>query len=279
MSDPRLSEIWLYPVKSLGGIQVDRWRLDAFGLYLDRRWMVVDRDGNFMTQREYPQMARITPALAESIEASGRTVGQPVLTLHHPEHGTFDVPHTGHGVPRVTVRVWSDQVQALPVGEEADSWLSNAIGVCCRLVWFPDDVMRQVDTRYAEKGDRTAFSDGFPLLLIGQGSLDDLNQRLPEPLPMRRFRPNLVVSGTDPYIEDTWRRIQIGNINLRVVKPCSRCIITTVDPETGCYTGKEPLKTLATYRRRGNRVYFGQNLVHEARGEIEVAMVVEPVRG
>lgn len=261
MSLAILSEIHIYPVKSLGGIALDRWSLDDFGLHLDRRWMVVDPSGRFVTQRQYPQMARIQPRLLNS--GNG-------LALYHPELGVFRVPAADPARPRWRVKVWSDTVAALPVSEAADSWISEAIGVRCRLVWFPDDVRRQVDTRYARKGERTAFSDGFPLLLISQASLDDLNGRLSNPVPMRRFRPNLVVSGTEPYAEDNWQRIQIGTIAMRVVKPCSRCIITTVDPETGCRTGQEPLATLATYRRRGNKVYFGQNAIHEARGELRV---------
>jgi len=269
MSLAVLSEIHLYPVKSLGGIALDRWRLDDFGLHLDRRWMVVDPAGRFLTQRQHPQMARIRPRLIDG--GSG-------LALFHPELGTFRVPPADPRGPRWRVQVWSDTVPAVPVGAAADRWLSEAVGVPCRLVWFPDDVKRQVDTRYGRTGERTAFSDGFPLLLITQASLDDLNRRLPEPVPMRRFRPNLVVSGTEPYAEDGWRRIRIGEVTMRVVKPCSRCPITTVDPETGRRTGKEPLATLATYRRRGNKVYFGQNLIHETHGELRVgdsAQIIE----
>ncbi len=270
MNRPQLTEIWLYPVKSFAGIQVERWRLDTFGLHLDRRWMVVDKAGRFLTQREYPQMARITPAL----EVEGESLS---LTLQHPRLGVFKVPPPEQGASRVRVEVWSDVVEAVPVGQEADRWVSDALGACARLVWFPDEVMRQVDTRYGRKGDRTAFSDGFSLLLIGQGSLDDLNRRMPQPLPMRRFRPNLVVSGAGPYAEDRWRRIRIGDLEMRVVKPCSRCIITTVDPDRGEYTGKEPLKTLAGYRRKGNRVYFGQNLIHQSGGVLAVGREVEVI--
>jgi len=266
----KLSELYIYPVKSLGGIALERWRLDAFGLYLDRRWMVVDREGSFLTQRQYPQMALVRPELA---------AGGTGLLLRHPQLGAFEVPKADPRAPRITVTVWNDRVEAVPVGEEADRWLSEAIGVDCRLVWFPDDGERQVDLRYARRGERTAFSDGFPLLLISRASLDDLNRRLAQPLPMRRFRPNLVVSGSEPYAEDRWQRIVIGAIPMRMVKPCSRCVITTVDPETGRRTGQEPLATLATYRRRGNKVYFGQNLIHEAEGELAVGMTVRVSAG
>lgn len=257
MTEWVLSELYLYPVKSLAGIQVAEWELDNFGLRFDRRWMVVTPEGRFMTQREFPQMALIQPELS----------GQ-VLRLHHPQLGEFEVPSASQDSVRVPVRVWHDQVEAVPVGESADAWLERAIGVPCRLVFFPEDVLRQVDRRYAFGGERTAFTDGFPLLLIGQGSLDDLNRRLATPLPMRRFRPNLVVAGAPAYAEDSWRRIAVGGIPMRVVKPCSRCAITTVDPQTGRFSGKEPLATLATYRKRGNQVYFGQNLIHEGQGRL-----------
>lgn len=259
-----LSELYLYPVKSLAGIQVAEWELDSFGLRFDRRWMVVDAQGKFMTQREFPQMALIQPKL----------IGQ-ALRLNHPQLGEFEVPSASQDSVRVQVKVWQDPVEATPVSESADAWLSDAIGVPCRLVFFPDEVQRQVDLDYARPGERVAFADGFPLLLIGQGSLDDLNRRLASPLPMRRFRPNLVVAGAPAYAEDSWRRIAVGGIPMRVVKPCSRCVITTVDPQTGRFSGKEPLATLSTYRKRGNKIYFGQNLVHEGRGRLSVGDRVE----
>lgn len=262
MSGWVLSALYLYPVKSLAGIQVQAWELDAFGLRFDRRWMVVTPEGRFMTQREFPQLARIRPELT----GEGET---PELRLHHPELGQCQVPPVDPDRLRVQVTVWNDQVEAALVSESADAWLSRAIGVPCRLVFFPDDVLRQVDLAYARAGERIAFADGFPLLLIGQGSLDELNRRLPQPLSMRRFRPNLVVAGTLPYAEDSWRKISVGGIPMRVVKPCSRCAIPTVDPETGRFAGKEPLATLATYRKRGNRVYFGQNVIHEGLGRLQ----------
>jgi uncharacterized protein YcbX len=170
--------------------------------------------------------------------------------------------------------VWSDRCAAQRGDPSADAWLSDFLGHACRLVFMPDEGVRPVDPRYAQPQDRTAFSDGFPLLLISQPSLDDLNSRLVEPLPMLRFRPNLVVEGCAPYAEDDWRHIRIGDLPLRVVKPCSRCKITTVDPYTA-ETGSEPLRTLASYRRQGKQVYFGQNLIHDRPGELALDMPVE----
>lgn len=172
------------------------------------------------------------------------------------------------------VQVWNDRCPAQLCGDSADAWLSDFLDRPCRLVHMADETVRQVDLKYAALGDRTAFADGFPLLLISQASLDDLNSRLTDSVPMIRFRPNLVVSGCEPYAEDHWRKIRIGELTLRVVKPCSRCKITTVDPGSG-ETGSEPLKTLSGYRREGNRVFFGQNLVHEGTGELALDMPVE----
>ncbi len=256
-----LSELYLYPVKSLRGIAVQAWEVDAFGLRFDRRWMVVDQNGRFLTQRQLPHMAKISTALDP---VSG------ALTLRHPQLGEINVPKAPEAPSRKEVTVWRSHVQAVPVDSGVDEWLSEAIGKPCQLVWFPDDEVRQVNLKHARKGEKTAFSDGYPFLLISQGSLDDLNSRLPAPVSMRRFRPNLVVSGCPPFAEDSWRSISIGGIPFRIAKPCSRCVVTTVDPDTGEKTGNEPLKTLFTYRKHGNEAWFGQNAIHEGQGKLKV---------
>jgi len=174
----------------------------------------------------------------------------------------------------VAVRVWDDRVSAERVSAEADAWLSQFIEQACRLVHMPDTARRAVDPDYAAADDQVGFADGFPFLLISQASLDDLNARLDQPLPMLRFRPNLVISGCAPYAEDNWRRIRIGALEFRVAKPCSRCVIPTIDYATGEH-GREPLQTLMTYRRRDNKIYFGQNLIHDASGRLERGMPVE----
>ncbi len=258
-----LSGITIYPVKSLGGIDVDAWDLDDLGLAWDRRWMVVDESGRFLTQRQVPAMARVRPRLDPG--------GQ--LTLTHPRLPSFTVPDPAPEAATRPVTVWGDTVPALPLGAEVGAWLSKALGRPCHLVRLPEGTARAVDPNYAPDA-RTAFTDGFPLLLIGEGSLADLNARLQQPVPMRRFRPNLVVAGAEPFAEDQWRRIRIGGITLRVVKPCSRCIVTTVDPDRGEVVGQEPLRTLATYRLRNNKIYFGQNLVHEGPGRLRVGDAV-----
>ena len=265
MSGLRVTELWAYPVKSCRGIRLDRAAVTARGLAWDRHWMVVDEAGHFLTQRQLPAMATIGTALtAESLVLS--SPGAPDLT----------VPLAAAG-ERVEVLVWNDTVGAHAVSAAADRWLAGRLGVPCRLVRFPDDGRRPVDPRYGLPGDETAFSDGFPLLLIGQGSLDGLNARLPVPIGMRRFRPNLVVAGAAPHAEDGWRRIRVGEVAFRVVKPCSRCAITTVDPDQGVRDGVEPLQALATYRRRDGKVWFGQNTIPDNTGEIRVGDPVEVV--
>jgi hypothetical protein len=163
---------------------------------------------------------------------------------------------------------------ARDAGDEAAEWLGRFLGTSCRLVCLPDDRVRAVDPEFARPGDQVGFADGFPFLVIARASLDDLNARLPEPLSMVRFRPNLVIGGATPYAEDGWRRIRVGALELRLVKPCSRCTVPTVDPATG-ERGPEPLRTLTGYRRRGNKVYFGQNAVHDGIGELAVGDPVE----
>ncbi len=262
MSQPYLSAIYRYPVKSLRGESFQDLQVDARGFAFDRQWMVVDLEGRFLTQRQQPRMALI-----------GATVGEGgVLRLQAPGMPGLDV--IPRAAPRQAVQVWDDRLPAALAADEADGWLSRFLGLPCRLVWLPGDVHRPVDPQYARPADEVGFADGFPFLLIAQASLDDLNARLDHPVPMQRFRPNLVVHGCPAHAEDGWRRIRIGGLDFRVAKPCSRCIIPTIDIETGA-RGREPMQTLLTYRRRDNKVYFGQNLIHDGSGRLAVGMRVE----
>ncbi len=262
MSSIVVSELHVYPVKSLAGISLQSSRIDALGLVSDRRWMVVDESGHMMTQRVHPRMALIRPTLDDDR-----------LRLDYPGKAPIEVP-AAEGGERVPVRVWDDTVNALTTDPDVDWWLSEVLGEPARLVRFPRDEKRPVDRNYARAGDQTAFSDGFPILLIGQGSLDDLNGRLDTPLPMRRFRPNIVVSGAAPYAEDDWQGMEIAGVHFRIVKPCSRCVVTTVDPDTGEVAGEEPLRTLATYRLRDGKVMFGQNVIPDNAGILRLGDVV-----
>jgi hypothetical protein len=174
--------------------------------------------------------------------------------------------------------VWSDSLQVPDAGDAAARWVSDYLQRDCRLVQVPAERARQVDTSYAQPGERVGFADGFPLLLIGQSSLDDLSARVGRPLEMLRFRPNLVIAGSAPYAEDNWKRIRIGSLELRVVKGCSRCIMTTLDPLTGERSAdREPLQTLKSFRERDGEVYFGQNLIAEGQGVLECGMPVEVI--
>lgn len=258
-----LSEIVVYPLKSAGGVSLTEAVVDRWGLRHDRRFLVVDPEGVFLTQRELPRLALITPKLQEK-----------TLVLNAPGMDGLTLPLTSPDPPTRTVRVWGDTTLAIPLGRAADDWVSTFLGAPCSLVRFSDAAPRTVDPTYARPDDQVGFADGFPFLLIGEGSLGDLNGRLDEPLPINRFRPNLVVRGTPPYAEDAWHEVAVGEVTFRVVKPCARCSITTVEQTTG-QVGKEPLRTLARYRRVGGKVMFGQNLIHDRPGTLRVG---DPVR-
>lgn len=254
-------------MKSAAGQVLQSSPVDGLGLLGDRRWMVVDKaSGRFITQRLLPQMGRI----------QAHWQAEQSLLLSAP-----GMPELAVAVPDVTaelrdVSVWSDSLQVPDAGDAAATWLSRWLGRDCRLVYVPLARARQVAPAYAEVGDKVAFADGFPLLLIGQASLDDLSARVGRPLEMLRFRPNLVVADSAPYAEDGWKRIRIGGLEFRVAKGCSRCIMTTLDPHTGERSAdREPLSTLKRYRERDGEVYFGQNLIACGSGHLQLGMPVD----
>ena len=263
----QLSALYRYPLKSARGESLTHSPLEALGLRGDRRWMLVEPEsGRFLTQRLLPQMSQ----LSALYNADGG------LSLSAPGFGSLEValPQPDQDLRGVTV--WRDSLRVPDAGDAAAAWLSDLLGKTCRLVQVPEGRTRQVDTAYAQPGDRVAFADGFPLLLIGQASLDDLSQRVGQPLSMLRFRPNLVVTGSEAYAEDGWKRIRIGEVEFEVAKGCSRCILTTIDPQSGERNAqREPLATLKTYRERDGDVYFGQNLLPRGVGELQVGMTVE----
>jgi uncharacterized protein len=261
-----LSALHVYPIKSCGGIAVHEWEVDERGLRHDRRWMLVDETGCFMSQRRFPRMALI----GVRIEHDG-------LIVDAPEMPSLNVPFQPQAGRLVLVRVWDDLVESLTVSDDADRWFEEFLGVRCRLVYLPDRSLRPVDPAYGGPGDQVGLADGFPFLLISEASLADLNARLEQPVPMNRFRPNLVISGCEPFAEDAWKLVRIGRITFRVVKPCSRCTITTVDQRTAT-TSKEPLRTLTRFRRAGSKVFFGQNLIHDETGTLHTGDPVEVVQ-
>ena len=255
----RVSGLFVYPIKSLGGISVKSAQVTDRGLRFDRRWMLVNADNGFITQRTVPLMALIRVALGPGgLHVTSALHPDPLFVPYQPEGACFD-----------EVYVWEDTCRAQFVSAEADRWFSEALRLPCRLVYMPDDTLRATDPDYAPAGSITSFADAFPFLLIGEASLDDLNGRLDQPVPMDRFRPNIVFTGGEPFFEDSMREFFIRNIRFQGVKPCARCPIPTIDQETA-ERGKEPLRTLARYRFRDNKVYFGQNLIHHGLGEIAV---------
>lgn len=258
-----LSGLYVYPIKSCAGIPLQSADLSATGLRHDRSWMLVDETGEFMSQRAHPRMALI------SIRFSAEH-----LIVSAPGMEELEIPLYPQAESSIDVRVWGDTNRGELVTEEANRWFTEFLKFPCRLVHKPEDEPRLVDSSFAESGDQVGFADGFAFLLISEASLEDLNMRLEDPLPMNRFRPNFVVRGCGPYAEDGWSRLRIGSVPFRVAEPCPRCAITTVDQETGT-RGKEPLRTLATYRKFEGEVFFGRNLIHDTLGTVSVGASVE----
>lgn len=270
-----VADLFIYPVKSLRGFAVDSATLDHFGFVGDRRFLVVDADGRFLTQRVLPRMALIETALTERD-----------LVLRAPHGGSCAVPLRAEPAPAPTLRViiWRDTVEAEDCGVEAAVWLSDFLRQPCRLVRLGPAYRRPVKPSRAQPGDEVTFADAFPLLTLGEASLADLNQRLAalgeSPVPMNRFRPNIVLAGGSAYEEDALTRFRLGEAVLRAGGPCARCIVPTIDQLTA-ERGIEPLRTLASYRRdpaEPTNVLFGQNLVHETKtGRVRLGDQVMPL--
>ena len=261
----KVSQLFIYPIKSLGGIAVSSAVVTDRGFQYDRRWMLVDSNNCFFTQREVPQMALLQVQIMDG-----------GLKVYHKTKidESIVIPAVAQTSEYATVQVWSDQCKAQLVSEEIDEWFSDMLSLKCRLVYMPDTSRRRVDTRYASNKEITSLSDGYPFLIIGQSSLDELNSRLIDPLPINRFRPNIVFTGGEPYEEDRMKHFIINDIHFYGVKLCARCVITTTDQDSGV-RAKEPLKTLSTYRMKNNNVYFGQNLFHEGEGSVQVGDAIE----
>ena len=254
----RISEIWSYPIKSCAGVPMSRATVGSRGIDYDRHWMLVDGDGRFVSQRQLPRMVLIRP------EFTGDQ-----LRVTAPGQSALGIPCVQPVGRTLSVRVWRDKCTAASVGEEADAWFSAFLGETVRLVFLPAGSRRPVDPAFGRHEDEVGFADGFPFLLIGRSSLADLASRMQADLSMQRFRPNLVVDGGAAYAEDGWRRIRIGDIEFRLAKPCSRCVITTLNPQTA-EADLDTLGALAAFRKRNNRVFFGQNLIHDGPGELAV---------
>jgi uncharacterized protein YcbX len=254
----QLTALHVYPIKSAAGIAPADWDVDQFGLRHDRRWMVVSPAGMMMSQRTHPRLALARPA-----------IGEDTLRVEAPGMPALELPLRPAGTLATTVVVWDDTCTAVRAGERAARWFSDLLETDCRLVYMPDDSRRPANPAFAPPGSRVSFADAFPFLVISEESLADLNRRMPDPLPMNRFRPNLVIAGGEPYGEDGLGRFRIGSLGFTAVKPCGRCVLTTTDQAT-LARGAEPLRTLATYRKWDGKVWFGQNVVHEGPGRLRV---------
>lgn len=253
----KLSEIWTYPVKSLGGVPLQSASFLRKGLEHDRRWMLIGDGGVMLTQRTHPRMALFKTSLhGDHLEVR---FGEDVLQI------PFEIPdHEGQHA-----KIWNDEVLVIPMGAAYDQWFSERLAVGCSLMVFPENNPRPVEEGHVGEETHVRLQDAFPFLVIGQSSLDALNEKLDTPVAMNRFRPNLVFTGGEPHEEDTWKEISIGGLTFTGTRQCERCTLPGVDQNTGIL-GKEPLRTLATYRKTGNKVMFGMNLIGPPQGQLRV---------
>ena len=268
---PTLSNLTYYPIKACRGFDVQSSNIERMGLEHDRRMMVVTPEGEFLTQREYPKLALITPTLR--LRSAPLSADSVTLSAPNFDSIQFGIQKSGATYP---VNIWkSTGVQAVDQGEESAQWLSNWLGPPVRLVHIADGFQRKLNQDYAvQADDHTGFADGYPILIISESSLQDLNSKLDSPIPMNRFRPNIVLKDCEPFAEDAWKRIKIGDVEMALVKPCARCEVTTTDQVT-LERKKEPLKTLGGYRKHKLGAIFGMNVIPLNEGRLEVGMGVE----
>jgi uncharacterized protein len=255
-----ITHIFIYPIKGCKGISVPSWPLESTGLRHDRQWMIIDENNRFVSQREEPRLA-LCKVTAEKEGWSVR-FGQEVEAML--------IPCLWNGEEKLDVQIWSDTAEALIGQPEWDAYFSSRLNRPVRLVYFSPQGLRRVDPVYAPDPQYTFFSDGYPILLAGSSSLDYLNTQLEQPLDWDRFRPNIVVQTSQPHEEDRWANLEHNNYTLQLVKPCARCVVTTIDQKTGIQ-GKEPLATLAKYRKQNNKILFGMNtLVAKRKKDVEI---------
>jgi len=262
-----VSNLTYYPIKACRGFDVTKAQVERMGLADDRRMMVVTPDGDFLTQREHPKLALVTPTLKD---------GSVTLSAPNFDSLQFEIKKSGAVMP---VNIWKSKgVSAIDQGNESAQWLSDWLGISARLAHVDSNFKRKLNSDYAVSADdHTGFADGYPILIISEASLRDLNSKLGAALPMNRFRPNIVVKDCEPFAEDTWKRIRIGDVEMALVKPCARCVVTTTDQDT-LEKNKEPLKTLNTYRKQKGGAMFGMNVIPLNEGDARVGMSVEIIK-
>ncbi len=254
----KVTGLYIYPIKSLRGIEVDSCEVLERGFKHDRRWMIIDSDNKLVTQRTHPHLSQIKVHLRDD-----------AIVASHTGYDDIEIPLMLNEGREEQVTVWNDEVPAIVADEKINDWISSIARMHCRLVFMPEHFERRVNPERARNHENVSFADGYPYLIISEASLEDLNSRMDTPLPMHRFRPNIVVKGVEPYAEDNWKDFSIGKVSFYGANPCKRCVFTTIDQETG-EKGAEPLKTLATYRREGSEVIFGLNAIASSGGIIGV---------
>ncbi len=262
----KVESLHIYPVKGLRAVDLEHSLVEPRGLSFDRRWMLVDEQGKFISQREHPKLATLNAEIVENgVYISGPT-------------GNISIAAPANDAPRLPATLWKQPVEGYLADQRAQDWFSNFLGVTCSLV-YQGGLPRQVSTQYAAEGVHASYADGFPILLANAASLDDLNRRMPKPLPMNRFRPNIVISGSAPWAEDSWKKLRIGSLVVDIVKPCLRCVVTTTDQQTGEKDNNEPLNTLKNFRLLRQPgligVVFGQNAIPVASGVVARGDAVE----
>jgi len=263
----KLSEIRVYPIKSLSGIFLDNAKIDKQGIENDRLLMLVDDSGRFITQRKYPQLALINTQINDH-----------GVSLSAPYFPNLSINSSSFLFKKIPVTVWGDECSAFVASTVVNEWFSKYLGSPVRLVKYDINEPRKIDPDYSNDGDIVSFADGFPLLVISQASLDDLNSRLDNSVSMTHFRPNIVIDGCDAYSEDQWKKIRIGDVEFDLVKKCSRCILTTINPNTGVKDkNREPLETLSQYRKSGRDIFFGMNLIPKRVGFVNLLDKIEVI--
>lgn len=246
-----ISELYIYPVKSLAGIKLSTSKLSPIGMQHDRRWMIVNSAGKFLSQREIHKMATINTAIKDD---------KLFLSYNNLE---IIVPAVDEACRKIWVTIWKDTFKATHVSTQVDKWLSDILEQDCQLVYMDDSVQRQTDIEFAPKGQNVSFADAYPILVISQASMDDLNIKLESPVSINRFRANIIVSGTNAHAEDNWQELSINSIVYKAVKLCSRCIMPSINQETGKQDQVKMLAVLNRYRKIDKKIKFGQNLIYK----------------
>lgn len=253
-----VSDIIIYPIKSLGGINLRAAKLTERGLEHDRRWMLIDKNDRFLTIRQHPEF------LFYQLELTNNGFN----VTHKHQHASITIPQSLTDGKHKMAKVWDDSVEVIVADKELNDWFSATLNFECELVYLPDASARRVEPEWVKDEQNVSLADGYPYLLVGKASVDDLNTKIEEDITHQRFRPNIVIAGGEPYEEYLWKDIALGSGQLKGIKPCARCIVTTMNPATA-EQGKEPLKTL--YKQRINdKMIFGQNAVMTKVGVVTV---------